>query len=135
MSCASSSIGSVTPKLRSAFSVPAIDWNIRPSSAPSSSAFICVVTCARQQFCVGMRHCRMNAADAFRIAAVCSGLSVTGLMPITASPQPYDSPSRIDARIPSIESDGWLGCRRTDSRPSSPTVLVAWTTTRILRAA
>ncbi len=70
MSYASSSSGSVTPKLRSAFSVPAIDWNMRPSCAPASSAFICVVTCARQQFCVGMRHWRMKSPLAFRMAAV-----------------------------------------------------------------
>ncbi len=70
MSYASSSSGSVTPKLRSAFSVPAIDWNMSPSCAPASSAFICVVTCARQQFCVGMRHWRMKSPVAFRIAAV-----------------------------------------------------------------
>ncbi len=88
MSYASSSSGSVTPKLRSAFSVPAIDWNIRPSCAPASSAFICVVTCARQQFWVGMRHCRMKSPVAFRIVAVVPGSSVTGLMPMTASPAP-----------------------------------------------
>ena len=135
ISCASSSIGSVTPKLRSAFSVPAIDWNMSPSCAPCSSAFIWVVTWARQQFWVGMRHWRMKSPVALRIAAVCSGLSVTGLTPMTASPAPYDSPSRSEARMPSIESDGWLGCRRTERRPSMPTVLVACTTTRILRAA
>ena len=43
-----------------AFSVPAMDWNIKCRCAPASSAFICVVTCARQQFCAGMRHSRMS---------------------------------------------------------------------------
>jgi len=125
----------VTPKLRSAFSLPAIDWNMSPSAAPFSSAFICVVTCARQQFCVGTRHFFMKSSVALRIAAVCSGWSVTGLTPMTASPVPNESPSRIDARMPSIESDGWFGCSRTERRPGSPTVFVACTTTRILRAA
>jgi hypothetical protein len=33
---------------------------MRCSLAPPSRAFICVVTCARQQFCVGSRHSVMN---------------------------------------------------------------------------
>lgn len=61
-------------------------------------------------------------------------LSVAGLMPITASPAPYSSPSIIDAAMPRRSSVGWLGCSRTDSRPGRPMVLRKRVTTRHLRA-
>lgn len=56
-------------------------------------------------------------------------------MPIIASPQPYISPSSIDAAMPFTSSVGWFGCSRTDIRPASPTVLRKRVTTRRLRAA
>jgi hypothetical protein len=54
---------------------------------------------------------------------------VAGFTPITASPQPYDRPSRIDARMPSTSSVGWFGWQRDDSRPGRPSVEFARTTT------
>ena len=50
------------------------------------------------------------------------GLSVAGLIPITASPQPSSSPSTIAAVTPAGSSVGWLGCSRVASVPGSPIV-------------
>ena len=61
--------------------------------------------------------------------------SVAGLMPITASPQPYNRPSRIDAPMPTKSSVGWFGWRRIDNRPANPNVLRKRVTTRHLLAA
>ena len=61
--------------------------------------------------------------------------SVAGLMPITASPQPYNRPSRIEAPMPTRSSVGWFGCRRIESRPGRPSVLRNRVTTRHLLAA
>ncbi len=36
-----------------------------------------------------------TSSMAVRISAVLSAVSVAGLTPMTASPQPYDSPSRM----------------------------------------
>jgi hypothetical protein len=44
-------------------------------------------------------------------------------MPITASPQPSDRPSRIAAVMPLGSSVGWLGWSRTASVPGRPIVL------------
>lgn len=60
--------------------------------------------------------------------------SDAGLMPITASPQPSVSPSRIAAVMPFGSSVGWLGWSRTASVPGSPIVLRKRVTTRALRA-
>jgi hypothetical protein len=62
------------------------------------------------------------------------GLSLAGLMPITASPQPYSSPSRIAAATPLGSSVGWFGWMREESRPGSPMVLRKRVTTVHLRA-
>ena len=61
-------------------------------------------------------------------------LSETGLMPMTASPEPSMRPSSIDAAMPAAESVGWLGWRRVESRPGRPTVVRKRVTTEILRA-
>ena len=61
-------------------------------------------------------------------------LSLAGLMPITASPQPYSRPSSIEAAMPFKSSVGWFGCSRTASRPGRPIVLRKRVTTRHLRA-
>ena len=55
-------------------------------------------------------------------------------MPITASPAPCSSPSRIDTAIPFGSSAGWFGCNRVDSVPRAPSVLRNAVTTSHLRA-
>ncbi len=49
--------------------------------------------------------------------------SVAGFTPITASPQPYISPSTTEAVMPAGSSVGWLGCSRTAIVPGRPMVL------------
>ena len=61
-------------------------------------------------------------------------LSVAGLTPITASPEPQSSPSRVEAAMPRGSSVGWLGCSRVASRPGRPRVERKAVTTRHLRA-
>jgi hypothetical protein len=86
---ASSSSATEMPKARLAPSVPASDWNMRSIGQPSSSAFICTVTCDSTQCCVGTPfRSHQVASSARRISAVLSAVSVAGLMPMTASPQP-----------------------------------------------
>ena len=85
---ASSSSATDTPNARLPASVPASDWNIRSIGQPSASAFICTVMWDSTQCWVGMPWARHSASSAVRIAAVDSGVSVAGLTPITASPQP-----------------------------------------------
>jgi hypothetical protein len=113
----------VTPKLALAACVPAIDWNTRSTGAPRSISWIAVVTWVSTQDWVGISNrwirssiSRVRSPSTFR-------LSLAGLMPITASPQPYSSPSRIEAVMPAGSSVGWLGCRRTAMVPGRPMVL------------
>ena len=65
----------------------------------------------------------------------CSGESVTGFRPMTASPAPKLSPSRVEAVMPSGSSVVWLGCKRHDSVPGRPMVVLQWAVTVILLAA
>ena len=88
VSNASSISATLMPNARLAPSVPASDWNIRSIGQPRSSAFIWTVTCDRTQCWVGIRLRRQRSSSARRIAAVDSGVSVAGLTPMTASPQP-----------------------------------------------
>ena len=59
-----------------------------------------VVTCASTQLCVGMSSLRRNSSSMASSACARSGLSVAGLMPITASPAPSSRPSRMLAAMP-----------------------------------
>ena len=61
--------------------------------------------------------------------------SDAGFTPITASPQPYSSPSKAERRMPPISSAGWLGWTRMPSTPGSPIVFRQRVTLRILAAA
>jgi hypothetical protein len=88
MAQASSRSATDTPKARLPASVPASDWNIRSIGQPSSRAFICTVTWDSTQCWVGMACLRQTSSRAVKIAAVEAGVSVAGLTPITASPQP-----------------------------------------------
>ena len=95
----------------------------------------CVVTWASTHACVGMWYRSISSASMSSSRMTVSTESVAGLMPITASPQPYSRPSRIDAPMPTGSSVGWFGCRRIESRPGRPIVLRNRVTTRHLLAA
>ena len=64
------------------------------------------------------------------ICTTCATLSLAGLMPITASPLPYNKPSSMLAAMPVASSVGWLGCSRVAMRPGRPMVLRKAVTTR-----
>ena len=111
------------PKLLLAACVPAIDWNTRSTGEPLRISSSVVVTCASTQLWVGMSSLiRMSSSiDSRRCAR--SGLSVAGLMPMTASPGAQQQAVEMLAAMPRASSVGWLGCSRTDRRPGRPTVL------------
>ena len=106
------------PKLLLAASVPAIDWNTRSTGEPLRISSSVVVTCASTQLWVGMSSLRgsRRASRAARCAR--SGLSVAGLMPITASPaaeqQAVENAGRDAARR--RRSDGWAAAAPTAGR-------------------
>ncbi len=131
---ASSSRASETPKARLAASVPAMDWKTRSTGAPRSMARSAVVTWASTQDWIGAPVRRRSSSSISSRAVIASTLSVAGLMPITASPLPYISPSRTLAAMPRGSSTGWLGCRRVERRPGRPMVLRKRVTTRVLAA-
>ena len=122
------------PNDRLAASDPAIDWNTRSTGAPASIARSVVVRCASTHACVGTAKREISSSSIVSRSAVRCTLSVAGLMPMTASPQPYSRPSRIAAAMPAGSSVGWLGCRRTASRPGNPMVSRKAVTTRQRRA-
>ena len=96
----------LTPKLRLAASVPAMDWKIRSTGAPAASAAICVVTWASTQLCTGIWKRWRRASSSRSKRAVTATLSPAGLMPMTASPEPSSSPSRMEAAMPVGSSVG-----------------------------
>ncbi len=119
---ASASRSRVTPNDRFVASVPAIDWNTRSTGAPSSMHRSVVVTWVSTHDCVGIAKRVITSSRISSRRRQCCGESSAGLMPMTASPHPNESPSTIEARIPSGSSAGWFGWRRTDSRPGRPIV-------------
>ena len=124
----------MTPKDRLVFSVPPIDWNTRSTGALASASRIALVTCVSTQLCVGISK-RWITSSSMRSSASSTGmLSDTGLMPITASPEPISRPSSVDAATPRRSSVGWLGCNRTERWRGSPSVLRKRVTTLHLRA-
>ena len=80
--------GRLTPKLALAASVPATDWNVRSTGAPAAISFSVVVTWARTQLWVGMSYSVRRSSSRCSRARTAAVLSVAGLMPMTASPQP-----------------------------------------------
>ena len=97
-------------------------------------ACIWVVTWASTQLCVGICVALADAIDEVQQSR--DGVRrcrTTGLMPMTASPEPSSRPSRMAAAMPAGSSVGWLGCRRVERRPGRPTVVRKRVTTRILR--
>ena len=111
-----------------------MDWKSRSTGAPRSRALSCVVICASTQLCVGISYrSRMRSTIRSSVVTVAT-LSDTGLIPITASPAPSSSPSRIEAAIPAGSSVGWFGCSREHSVPGRPTVVRNLVTTRTFRA-
>ena len=110
----------VTPKLRLVASVPPIDWNTRSTGAPCCIACRVVLTCVRMHDCVGIAYFSITLDSKWLSLITCARLSVAGLMPITASPQPYNRPSRMLAAIPFSSSVGWFGCKRLARRPGRP---------------
>ena len=64
-----------------------------------------------------------------RISVIAGTLSVAGFMPITASPPPYRSPSRMPEAIALRSSEGSLGCRRDENLPFRPRVSLNLETT------
>ena len=91
---------------RSAITEHFIKRLMKTYGVPKDVAFICTVMCESTQCCVGTLFRFSTSSIAVRISAVDSGVSVAGFTPITASPQPYDRPSRIDARMPMTSSVG-----------------------------
>ena len=80
---------SVTPNEALAASVPPIDWNTRSTGAPRAMASIVVVTWVSTQLCVGMSKRPDDVVEhGEQIEDASPMLSVAGLMPMTASPQP-----------------------------------------------
>ena len=110
------------PKLRLAASVPAIDWKTRSTGAPLRISSSVVVTWASTQLWVGMSSLLRISSSIASSRCARAGLSVAGLMPITASPAPSSRPSRMLAAMPRASSVGWLGCSRTERRPGRPMV-------------
>ena len=78
------------PKLALAASVPAIDWNTRSTGAPCSIARIVRRHVGQhadlRRDLVALRSARRACCS--RRDRRCRHVSVAGLMPITASPQP-----------------------------------------------
>ena len=132
---ASSNVAAEKPKAAFPFSLPAMDWKIRSQGAPARTAFIWAVTWARTQIWVGMAQCSRISWNRRNTFPTCSGESVTGFRPITASPAPKLRPSNVDAVIPSGSSVVWLGCRRQLKVPGRPIVVLQWAVTVILLAA
>ncbi len=111
------------PNALFASSVPASDWNIRSIGQPSVER-LHLDRDVREHAVLGRDSIAAGAARRARAGSRPStpAVSVAGLTPITASPQPYGSPSRVDARMPCTSSVGWFGWQRDDSRPGSPNV-------------
>ena len=122
------------PKLSLVFWVPPTDWNTRSTGAPASMPRIWWVTWVSTQDWVGMAKRVMSSSSARQSSMNTGSPSPAGLMPITASPQPYNSPSNTEAAMPRASSVGWLGCRRTARCPGRPRVSRKRATTRHLRA-
>ena len=132
----SSSIWVVRPKASLPFWEPAMDWNIRSSGAPNLlAASVWVVTWASTQIWVGTSHLFLNSSSIFSRRATLSTESSTGLMPMTASPQPRDRPSITEATTPLGSSVVWLGWRRAEKVPGRPMVVLQCALTRIFLAA
>ena len=129
-------MAAVRPKASLPFWLPAMDWNMRSRGAPNfCAASVWVVTWARTQIWVGISHLFLNSSNIFRMRATLSTLSSTGLRPMTASPQPRDSPSITEAMMPLGSSVVWLGWRRAEKVPGRPMVVLQWAVTRIFLAA
>ena len=118
------------PKPVLAFSVPAMDWNIRSIGIFLFANWIPEVIWVSTQDWVGIWYSWIMWSNNFNNSERFCRLSVAGLIPITASPLPYISPSRIDAEIPIRSSVGWFGCKRVERCPSSPMVFLNRVTTR-----
>ena len=123
------------PKAVWPFCEPAMDWKMRSAGAPDSMARICVVTWASTQIWVGMPWRRRTSSKRVSTRRTLSAVSPEGFRPMTASPAPKLRPSSREARMPSTSSVGWFGCRRHDSVPGRPMVVLQWAVTGILRAA
>ena len=99
----------------------AIDWKTRSTGAPRSMRRERGGDMGQH---AGLRRDGVALADSRRacVSSAIGGstLSVAGLMPITASPQPSSRPSRMEAAMPGGSSVGWFGCSRTESRPGRP---------------
>ena len=106
-----------------AASVPAIDWNTKSTGTPRLISSIEVVTWVSTQAWVGISNRVMISSKSRARSAMVSTESDAGLMPITASPQPYISPSTTEAATPARSSVGWFGCKRTAIVPGRPMVL------------
>ena len=117
------------PNARLASSVPASDWNIRSIGQPRSSAFICTVTCESTQFCVGIALRLQHVVDrgedlGGRLRRV--GRRVDADHRVAAAVRQALAQRREDA----LDVVGRVvGLQRDDSRPGSPSVLLARTTT------
>ena len=111
-----------------------MDWKMRSAGAPASMARICVVMCASTQICVGISYLRLISSKRVRMRFALSAESPAGFRPITASPAPKLNPSSTDATMPSMSSVGWFGCRRHESVPGRPMVVLQCAVTGIFFA-
>ena len=91
------------PKLRLAASVPAIARSI---GEPRRIKLSVVVMCASTQVCVGISSFALISSSIDNKACARSGLSVAGLIPMTASPAPSIKPSRMLAAVPRSRATG-----------------------------
>lgn len=124
----------MTPKEAFAAWVPATDWKTRSTGAPRSIRSTLVVTWHSTQDWVGIAYRPITPSSSSSRSRTAFGLSVAGLTPITASPEPSRRPSRRAAATPAGSSVGWLGWRRVASRPGRPMVDRKAVTTRTFRA-
>ena len=95
---------------------------------------IVFVTWVSTQVWVGISYCERSPSSMSSKARLFATLSVAGLIPITASPVPYSSPSSVETAMPRRSSVGWFGCSREASVPRRPIVLRNRVTTRIFDA-
>jgi hypothetical protein len=78
----------------------------RSIGAPRLMASIEVVTWVRTQLWVGISKRAMISSIMRTRSMIAPTLSLAGLMPITASPQPYMRPSTMEAAMPRLSSVG-----------------------------
>ena len=120
----SCNIDKLMPKDWLVFSVPPMDWNTKSTGTCCSMSCNVVVRWVKTQAWVGISNRWMRSLSKWFIWAIWRGSSLAGLMPITASPQPYSRPSISEMPMPFRSSAGWLGWMRDEKCPANPKVFL-----------